>query len=77
MKQIKIPSNIDYDQLFSKIEGKEIYKNELIDATYVVLSFLYPSKDYIKATNGLEGFKSINNVEINKITRNRFGKVKS
>ena len=32
MKQIKIPANIDYDQLFSKIEGKEIYKNELIDA---------------------------------------------
>ena len=77
MKQIKIPSNIDYDQLFSKIEGKEIYKKELIDATYVVLSFLYPSDNYIKATNGLEGFKSINNVEINKITRNRFGKVKS
>jgi hypothetical protein len=76
MKQIKIPSNIDYDQLFSKIEGKEIYKNELIDATYVVLSFLYPSKDYIKATNGFEGFKSINNEEMNKITRNRFGVVK-
>lgn len=77
MKQIKIPANIDYDQLFSKIEGKEIYKNELIDAIYVVLSFLYPSKDYIKATNGFEGFKSINNGEINKIIRNRFGKVKS
>lgn len=76
-KQIKIPANIDYDQLFSKIEGKEIYKKELIDATYVVLSFLYPSKDYIKATNGFEGFKSINNDEINKIIRNRFGKVKS
>lgn len=77
MKQIKIPSNIDYDQLFSKIEGKEIYKKELIDATYVVLSFLYPSENYIKATSGFEGFKSINNVEINKIIRNRFGKVKS
>ena len=77
MKQIKIPSNIDYDQLFSKIEGKEIYKKELIDATYVVLSFLYPSDNYIKATNGFEGFKSINNGEINKIIRNRFGKVKS
>lgn len=76
MKQIKIPSNIDYDQLFSKIEGKEIYKKELIDAIYVVLSFLYPSKDYIKATIGFEGFKSINNDEINKIIRNRFGKVK-
>jgi hypothetical protein len=76
MKQIKIPSNIDYDQLFSKIEGKEIYKKELIDAAYVVLSFLYPSKEYIKATNGFEGFKSINNDEINKIIRNRFGKVK-
>ena len=77
MKQIKIPSNIDYDQLFSTIEGKDSYKNELIDATYVVLSFLFPSKDYIKATSGFEGFKSINNVEINKIIRNRFGKVKS
>lgn len=76
-KQIKIPSNIDYDRLFSKIEGKDSYKNELIDATYVVLSFLFPSKDYIKATSGFEGFKSINNVEINKIIRNRFGKVKS
>ena len=76
-KQIKIPANIDYDQLFSKIEGKENYQRELIDATYVVLSFLYPSKDYIKATNGFEGFKSINNDEINKIIRNRFGKVKS
>ena len=76
-KQIRIPSNIDYDQLFSKIEGKDSYKNELIDATYVVLSFLFPSKDYIKATSGFEGFKSINNVEINKIIRNRFGKVKS
>ncbi len=76
-KQIRIPSNIDYEQLFSKIEGKDSYKNELIDATYVVLSFLFPSKDYIKATSGFEGFKSINNVEINKIIRNRFGKVKS
>lgn len=77
MKQIRIPSNIDYDQLFSKIEGKEIYKKEMIDATYVVLSFLYPSKEYLKATNGFDGFKSMNNIEINKITRNRFGKVKS
>lgn len=77
MKQIRIPSNIDYDQLFSKIEGKEIYKKEMIDATYVVLSFLYPSKKYLKATIGFEGFKSINNVEINKITRNRFGMVKN
>jgi hypothetical protein len=77
MKQIRIPSNIDYDQLFSTIEGKDSYKKELIDATYVVLSFLYPSKDYIKATNGFEGFKSINNEEINKVIRNRFGKVKS
>lgn len=76
MKQIKIPANIDYDQLFSKIEGKEIYKKELIDATYVVLSFLYPSKDYIKATSGFEGFRSINNEEMNKIIRNRFGVVK-
>ena len=76
-KQIRIPSNIDYDQLFFKIEGKDTYKKELIDAIYVVLSFLYPSKDYIKATNGFEGFKSINNGEINKIIRNRFGKVKS
>ena len=75
-KQIRIPSNIDYDQLFFKIEGKDTYKKELIDAIYVVLSFLYPSKDYIKATNGFEGFKSINNDEINKIIRNRFGKVK-
>jgi hypothetical protein len=77
MKQIRIPANIDYDQLFSKIEGKEIYKKELIDATYVVLSFLYPSEKYIKATNGFEGFKPINNEEMNKIIRNRFGKVKS
>jgi hypothetical protein len=77
MKQIRIPSNIDYDKLFSTIEGKDSYKKELIDATYVVLSFLYPSKDYIKATNGFEGFKSINNEEINKVIRNRFGKVKS
>lgn len=77
MKQIKIPSNIDYEKLFSTIEGKEIYKKELIDATYVVLSFLYPSDNYIKATNGFGGFKSINNTEINKIIRNRFGKVKN
>lgn len=76
MKLIRIPANIDYDQLFSKIEGKEIYKKELIDATYVVLSFLYPSENYIKATNGFEGFKSINNEEMNKIIRNRFSKVK-
>lgn len=75
-KQIKIPSNIDYDRLFSKIEGKDSYKNELIDATYVVLSFLYPSKKYIKATNGFNGFKPILNEEINKTTRNRFEKVK-
>jgi hypothetical protein len=76
MKQIKIPSNIDYEQLFSKIEGKENYKKELIDATYVVLSFLYPSEKHIKETISFEGFKSINNVVINKITRNRFGEVK-
>jgi hypothetical protein len=76
MKQIRIPSNIDYDKLFSTIEGKESYKNELIDATYVVLYFLYPTIDYIKSTNGFEGFKSINNEEINKVIRNRFGKVK-
>jgi hypothetical protein len=76
LKQIRIPSNINYKQLFSKIEGKDTYIKELIDATYVVLSFLYPSKKYLKATIGFEGFKSINNVEINKITRNRFGKVK-
>ncbi|MGO4817074.1 hypothetical protein [Flavobacterium sp. W22_SRS_FP1] len=76
-KQIRIPLNIDYEKLFSPIEGKDSYRNELIDATYVVLSFLFPSKDYIKATSGFEGFKSINNVEINKIIRNRFGKVKS
>lgn len=77
MKQIRIPSNIDYDQLFSKIEGKDSYKKELIDATYVVLSFLFPSENYIKSTSGFGGFKFINNVEINKIIRNRFGKVKS
>lgn len=76
-KQIRVPLNIDYEKLFSTIEGKDTYKKELIDATYVVLSFLFPSKDYIKATSGFEGFKSINNVEINKIIRNRFGKVKS
>ncbi len=76
-KQIRVPLNIDYEKLFSTIEGKDTYKKELIDATYVVLSFLFPSKDYIKATIGFEGFKSINNVEINKIIRNRFGKVKS
>lgn len=75
-KQIRIPSNINYEKLFSAIEGKDTYKKELIDAIYVILSFLYPSKDYIKATNGFEGFKSINNDEINKIIRNRFGKVK-
>lgn len=75
-KQIRIPSNINYEKLFSAIEGKDTYKKELIDAIYVVLSFLYPSKDYIKATIGFEGFKSINNDEINKIIRNRFGKVK-
>jgi hypothetical protein len=77
MKQIKIPANIDYDQLFSKIEGKENYKKELIDATYIVLSFLYPSEKHIKETIGFEGFKSINNEEINKVIRNRFGAVKS
>lgn len=76
MKQIKIPSNIDYEQLFSKIEGKENYKKELIDATYVVLSFLYPCEKHIKETIDFEGFKPINNVVINKITRNRFGEVK-
>lgn len=76
-KQIRVPSNIDYDRLFSKIEGKDSYKNELIDATYVVLSFLFPSENYIKATSGFDGFKSINNQEINKVIRNRFGKVKS
>lgn len=76
MKQIKIPSNIDYDQLFSKIEGKESYKKEQIDATYVVLSFLYPSEKYITETKGFDGFKSINNEVMNKIIRNRFGKVK-
>jgi hypothetical protein len=76
MKQIKIPSNIDYEQLFSKIEGKENYKKELIDATYVVLSFLYPSEKYIKETISFEGFKPINNGVINKIIRNRFGEVK-
>jgi hypothetical protein len=77
MKQIRVPSNIDYEKLFSPIEGKESYKKELIDAIYVVLSFLYPSEKYIKATNGFDGFKSINNEEINKVIRNRFGKVKS
>ena len=76
MKQIKIPSNIDYDQLFSKIEGKESSKKEQIDATYVVLSFLYPSKKYIKETKGFNGFKSINNKTMNIIIRNRFGDVK-
>jgi hypothetical protein len=76
-KQIRVPLNIDYEKLFSPIEGKDSYKNELIDATYVVLSFLFPSENYIKSTSGFEGFKSINNVEINKIIRNRFGKVKS
>lgn len=76
MKQIKIPSNIDYDQLFSKIEGKMSYKKEQIDATYVVLSFLYPSEKYITETKGFDGFKSINNEVMNKIIRNRFGKVK-
>jgi hypothetical protein len=76
MKQIKIPSNIDYDQLFSKIEGKESYKKEQIDATYVVLSFLYPSEKYITETKGFDGFKSINNEVMNKIIRNRFGDVK-
>jgi hypothetical protein len=75
-KQIRVPLNIDYDQLFSKIDGKDTYKKELIDATYVVLSFLYPSKEYLKATNGFNGFKSMNNIEINKIIRNRFGEVK-
>lgn len=77
MKQIKIPSNIDYDQLFSKIEGKESSKKEQIDATYVVLSFLYPSKKYITETKGFDGFKSINNEVMNKIIRNRFGDVKN
>ena len=75
-KQIRIPSNIDYEKLFSTIEGKEIYKKELIDATYVFLSLLYPSKKYIKATNGFNGFKPIINDEINKTLRNRFSKVK-
>ncbi|HCF04450.1 hypothetical protein [Flavobacterium sp.] len=76
-KQIIVPLNIDYEKLFSPIEGKDSYKNELIDATYVVLSFLFPSENYIKATSGFDGFKSINNEEINKVIRNRFGKVKS
>jgi hypothetical protein len=75
-KQIRIPLNIDYEKLFSKIEGKEIYRKELIDATYVFLSLLYPSKKYIKATSGFNGFKSIINNEINRTLRNRFSKVK-
>jgi hypothetical protein len=77
MKQVKIPSNINYEYLFSSIDCKDICKKELIDAIYVVLSFLYPSPHYIKETSGFNGFKPIKNDVINKVIRNRFGDVKT
>ena len=42
----KVPQNIDYESLFSKIEGKPVSKKELIDSIYLVLSLVYPKEKY-------------------------------
>ena len=77
MKYITVPSNIDYEKLFSNLKGKEIFKNEIKEATYVFLSFLYPTKKYLESTKRYNGFKPINSSKMNQITRNRFSTVKT
>lgn len=76
MNLIKIPSNIDYELLFSTIKCKDVCKREIVDATYVILHFLYPTKKYLEKTKYSEGFKQLHSETINKITRNRFSLVK-
>ena len=77
MKYITVPSNIDYEKLFSNLKGKEIFKNEIKEATYVFLSFLYPTKKYLESTKRYNGFKPVNSSKMNQITRNRFSTVKT
>lgn len=77
MKYITVPSNIDYEKLFSNLKGKEIFKNEIKEATYVFLSFLYPTKKYLESTKRYNCFKPINSSKMNQITRNRFSTVKT
>lgn len=72
----KVPMNIDYESLFSKIEGKSISKKELIDSVYLVLSLLYPKGKYKHRFRKTNGFKPLSNVQMNQLTRNRFGDVK-
>ena len=72
----KVPQNIDYESLFSKIEGKPVSKKELIDSIYLVLSLVYPKEKYKHRFRKTDGFKPLSNVEMNKLTRNRFGEVK-
>lgn len=77
MKYIRIPSNIDYEKLFSSITCNEICRQELIEATYVFLSFLYPSKKHLKNTKRFNGYKPIDSTKMNQILRNRFSSVKT
>lgn len=77
MKYITIPSNIDYDSLFSQINCKEECKKEIMEATYVFLYFLYPSKNYLKSNKRFNGYKPINSTKMNQILRNRFTLVKN
>lgn len=75
--KVKVPKNIDYESLFSKIEGESSSKRkELIDSVYLVLSLVYPKKKYKYRYRKTGGFKPLNSTELNKLTRNRFGEVK-
>ena len=72
----KVPLNIDYESLFSKIKGKPIAKKEIIDSVFLVLSLLYPKGKYKHRFRKTNGFKPLSNVQMNQLTRNRFGEVK-
>ena len=75
--KIKVPKNIDYESLFSKIEVEDpSSKIELIDSVYLILSLVCPKGKYKHRFRKTNGFKPLNSIEMNKLTRNRFSEVK-
>ena len=75
--KVKVPKNIDYESLFSKIEVEDSSSIiELIDSIYLILSLVCPKGKYKHRFRKTNGFKPLNSAEMNELTRNRFSQVK-
>lgn len=75
--KLAVPQYINYTKLFeSLVEMGDIERKHLKDSTYLFLSFLIPTQSYIDKYEKKRYFKSINSRTFNKLTRNRFKKVK-